>query len=127
MSDHLTKLTFASIDHLANGEAADAVNLALRRAIADLHQWGGDHKARTVVVEISLRQVSGLKGRFEASFAAKVKLPGEKAADVGGYVERQGDDLVALFNPVSVNPDQLTLPIPEPETPAEPAKKRKKA
>lgn len=133
-SDRLTKLNFAAIDHLANGDVADAVNMALDRAIFDLDRVGGAG-VRKVTVEVSLTQ-NGLK-RFKARVLVKVTLPRGNPQPTCGYLEREADTPRALFSPTCAeNPDQLAIPFaqpaadvaegagPQPTSPKKPARKK---
>ncbi|VTT96541.1 unnamed protein product [Gemmataceae bacterium] len=107
---HLTRLTFASIDQLADGQAADAVNLAIERCLADLDRFGADGQARKVVVEVGIKRRP--TGRFVATFAARAVLPGGRTKVTTGYVEKEADTATGLFAAHSAgNPDQLTLPL----------------
>ena len=136
MSDkktRLTRLTFTSIDGLADGQAADAVDRAIQRALADLDRYGHDGATRKVVVEIGLKK-RPVPGRFVATFLARENRPGERQKTTTGYVEKEGDTIEALFAEHSAaNPDQLPIPFEPPAAvapevaPTEtPAKTRKK-
>lgn len=113
-SARLAKLKFTTIDHLANGEASDAIDMALQRAVADLANYGSDGLARKVVIEVTLKQVPGRQERFKAGVSAKTVLPRGKVIGTVGYLEREAGSILALFSETSAdNPDQLAIPFAE--------------
>lgn len=107
--DHLTKLSFVSLDHLADGQVAVAIDQALKSAIADLKAWGADGKTRKVVLEVGLsNKKKGDKCKVVAS--VKVLLPTDKPKHTLAELTMERGEPEMFFNKSSANDlDQMKL------------------
>lgn len=113
-TERLTRLSFASLDQLAGGDVAKAVDEAINRVLADLAR-SPDARVRKVVIEVAIKRVPGEKKRFVATATAKTVLPSHKTAATHGVVEVSAGTAEGLFSPASPgNPDQLTIPMEPP-------------
>lgn len=109
MSEHLTKLSLASLDRLSDGEAGKIIGAALKRAVQDCVDDPGDRRARKVVIELQIT-VSDGGTRFRAKVTTKVVLPPGATKDTVGVFEVAASGPEALFNPdCAKEPNQLVL------------------
>lgn len=107
--DHLTKLSFASLDLLADGQVAAAVDQALKQAITDLKEWGSDGKIRKVVLEVGLSNKK--KGdKCKVVVSVKVLLPTDKPKFTLAELTMERGEPEMFFNRSSAtNLDQMKL------------------
>lgn len=107
--DHLTKLSFSSLDYLSDGQVAVAVDQAIKSAIADLKAWGSDGKIRKVVVEVGLSNKK--KGdKYKVGVNVKVLLPTDKPKYTLAELTMERGEPEMFFNKSSANNlDQMRL------------------
>ncbi len=106
----MQKFTLDNLNDLDGGKAALAFEHHVRRAALDCMDRPGDDKARTVVLQISLKPVMEPGGdcvEVEAQIHAKSTVPPHKTKAYSFGLRKNG---VLVFNPDSPDAvDQKTL------------------
>ena len=112
---HQRSLTLATIGDLAGGQAEATINAALRAALRDTEDRGGDRKPRKVTIEIELRKLG--EDNVSATVRAKTAVPPYQTDPTIGELRltERGQPEMA-FSPQSAdNPDQPGLPMGDSE------------
>lgn len=110
---HQSELTLATLGQLAGGQAEATVNAALRAALRDTEDRGGDKKPRKVTIEIVLEKLS--EDALSATVRAKTTVPPyQTEPTIGSIVAGDRGAPAMAFAPNSPgNPNQPDLPIDE--------------
>ena len=109
---HQDALTIETLGKLSDGTAGAVINAALRAAVRDADDRGGDGKPRKVVIEVILEKVGVDGNRIDATVRAKTMLPPYQTDPTVGVfkMDERGNPEMA-FSPYDANrPDQPPLP-----------------
>lgn len=106
---HLTKLSFASLDLVADGQVGMAVDQALCSATNDLKMYGQDGKIRKVVLEVGVSNKK--KGAIcKLTVSVKVLLPTDKPKHTLAELVLEKNEPELFFNSSAANNlDQMKL------------------
>jgi hypothetical protein len=107
---HQQTLTLATIGDLAAGQARATIDAALRAALRDTEDRGGDKKARKVVIEIELKKLSD--EAVSATVKAKPVIPSYVTDPTIGELQigDRGQPEMAFAPSAPHNPAQPNLP-----------------
>ncbi len=110
---HQQTLTLSTIGELAGGQAQATVDAALRAALRDTEDRGGDKKPRKVTIEIELRKVGD--ETISATVKAKTSVPPYVTDPTFGEIQTgdRGQPEMAFSPSSPSNPNQPNLPIEE--------------
>jgi hypothetical protein len=108
---HQEALTLETLGDLAGGQARAVVNAALRAAVRDLEDRGGDEKPRKVTIEVVIEKVSRDGSGVLAKVKAKTGVPPYETDPTFGDLQtgERGQPEMAFSPSAPENPDQPPL------------------
>lgn len=108
--DHQRSLTLANLGALSGGQAAGTINAALRAALRDVEDRGGDKKPRKVTIEVELRKLGD--DNVSATVRAKSTLPPYQTDPTFGELRINDNGQAEMkFSPADAdNPEQPAIP-----------------
>lgn len=108
---HQQPITLDTIGLLAGGQAEAVVNAAIRAAVRDTEDRGGDGKPRKVVIELVFEKVGKDGTGVVATVKAKTAIPAYQTDPTYGdlKVGSRGEPEVAFSPADADNPDQPAI------------------
>lgn len=106
---HQSALTLDTLGELSAGQSQAIIDAALRAAIRDTEDRGGDKKPRKVTIEIEFKK-SG-PDHVSVNVTAKTSLPKYATDPTVAEIVMDGNKPRVMFSPAAAdNPDQPAIP-----------------